>query len=210
MRHASPCGAPGALLPSRGALLFADFCSLFVLTLLQTSNAACRSVPGLVLPPGASRERGRRPTSEAPVLYRRELSQPLIDRDWPHQVALPAYRCHGHNYLTMRLFCEALSLFPRTHSLRRDDEDKIVFSFATHAHAEKFLKRFSGEIIAAKDPPMWAGPRTLRTETTLWTIASATAAASIAPTEEPRHEGVPVSCSSMRDMASYAAGGSVA
>ena len=29
---------------------------------------------------------------------------------WPHQVALPAYRCHGHNYVTIRPFCEPLSL----------------------------------------------------------------------------------------------------
>jgi len=34
------------------------------------------------------------------------------------RTTLPAYRCHGHNYLTMGLFCEALSLHPRTHSLR--------------------------------------------------------------------------------------------
>jgi hypothetical protein len=83
------------------------------------------------------------------VLYRNdELDSATTDCNWPHQVALPAYRCHGHNYLTMRLFCEALSLYPRTHSLRHDDQHKIVFSFAKHAHAEKFRERFGGEFMA--------------------------------------------------------------
>jgi hypothetical protein len=54
------------------------------------------------------------------VVYRKgELSKGTMDRQWPHQVALPAARCSGHNYVTVRLFCEDLSLCPRTHSFRR-------------------------------------------------------------------------------------------
>jgi len=114
------------------------------------------------------------------VLYRDdELNRPMIDRHWPHQVALPANRCHGHNFLTMRLFCEVLSLFPSTHSLRSDDQDKIVFSFAKHAHAEKFRERFGGE-----KPNVQIGPDCERPVlNSVWRIVSATAAASIAPTE---------------------------
>ena len=42
------------------------------------------------------------------VVYRKgELSKGTIDREWPHQVALRADRCAGHNYFTIRLFCEA-------------------------------------------------------------------------------------------------------
>lgn len=42
--------------------------------------------------------------------YRKgELSKGTIDRDWPHQVALPVERCLGGNYVTIRLFCEGLS-----------------------------------------------------------------------------------------------------
>jgi hypothetical protein len=49
------------------------------------------------------------------VVYRKgELSKGIMNRQWPRQVALPAYRCHGHNYITIRLFCEPLSLCPRT------------------------------------------------------------------------------------------------
>jgi hypothetical protein len=56
------------------------------------------------------------------VVYRKgELSKGMMDREWPHQVALPASGCSGHNYVTIRLFCEGLSLCPRTHSFRRDD-----------------------------------------------------------------------------------------
>jgi hypothetical protein len=76
------------------------------------------------------------------MVYRKgELSKAAMDQDWPHQVALPAYRCLGHNYLTMRFFCEGegLSLCPRTPSLRRTDQDVLVFSFAERTHAEHFL-----------------------------------------------------------------------
>jgi hypothetical protein len=72
-------------------------------------------------------------------------------------VALPAYRCQGHNYVTIRLFCEPLSLCPRTHSFRRDDADMIVFCFALRDHAEKFREHFGGELIDPKERPKWPG-----------------------------------------------------
>jgi len=51
------------------------------------------------------------------VAYRKgELSKAMMDQDWPHQVTLPAYRCLGHNFLTIHFFCEGLSLSPRTHA----------------------------------------------------------------------------------------------
>ena len=44
------------------------------------------------------------------MVYRKgELSKGTIDREWPHQVALPAVCCLGHNYVTIRLFCEGLA-----------------------------------------------------------------------------------------------------
>jgi hypothetical protein len=59
------------------------------------------------------------------VVYRKgELSRATIDWRWPHQIALQATRCHGENYVTIRLFCEPLSLCTRTHSFRRDDQDR--------------------------------------------------------------------------------------
>jgi len=90
------------------------------------------------------------------MVYRKgELSKAMMERDWPHQVALPAYRCLGHNYLTMRFFCEGegLSLCPHTHSLRRGDQDMLVFCFAQRQHAEQFHESFDGEFIDPKSRP---------------------------------------------------------
>ena len=94
------------------------------------------------------------------MVYRKgELSKATIDREWPHQVALPASRCTGRNYVTIRLFCEGLSLCPRGHSFRRDSIDMIVFCFAERVHAEQFQARFGGEFIDPKDRPKWPSRR---------------------------------------------------
>ena len=38
------------------------------------------------------------------MVYRKgELSKSMVDRRWPHQVALPACRCLGHKYLAIHL-----------------------------------------------------------------------------------------------------------
>ena len=96
--------------------------------------------------------------AEAPLVYRKgELSKAMMDRDWPHQVALPASGCGGHNYITIRLFCEPLSLCPRTHSYRQNDVDMTVFCFAKREHAEKFQERFGGDFLDPKDRPKWPG-----------------------------------------------------
>ena len=88
------------------------------------------------------------------MVYRRgELSKHMIDRDWPHQVALPAYRCTGGNHVTIHLFCADLSLCPRGHSFYRDRTDLNVFCFAKREHAEQFRERFGGEFIDPKDRP---------------------------------------------------------
>jgi hypothetical protein len=64
------------------------------------------------------------------VIHRKgELSKGTINRDWPHQVALPAERCMGGNYVTIRLFREALSLCPRGHCFRRRNTNMNVFCF---------------------------------------------------------------------------------
>jgi hypothetical protein len=92
------------------------------------------------------------------VAYRKgELSKGTIDREWPHQVTLRADHCAGHNYVTIHLFCEGLSLCPRGHSFRRDDIDMTVFCFAERAHADQFRERFGGEFIDPKYLPKWPG-----------------------------------------------------
>jgi hypothetical protein len=94
------------------------------------------------------------------VIYRRgELSKATIDRDWPHQVELPAYRCTGGNYVTIHLFYEGLSQCPRGHSFYRHGTDMNIFCFAEREHAEQFRERFGGEFMDPKDRPKWPGAR---------------------------------------------------
>jgi hypothetical protein len=94
------------------------------------------------------------------VVYRKgELSKGAMDRQWPHQIALPAARCSGGNYVTIRLFCEGLSLCPRTHSFRQNDHDMVVFCFANRAHAEQFRECFGGEFLDPTTRPKWPGSK---------------------------------------------------
>ena len=88
-----------------------------------------------------------------------EFSKATIDREWPHQVALAASQCTGHNYVTIRLFCEGLSLCPRGHFFYRDGVGFSVFCFAQKEHAEQFQARVGGEFIEPKDRPRWPGRR---------------------------------------------------
>jgi hypothetical protein len=71
-----------------------------------------------------------------------ELSSAAIDRDWPHQVALPASASHDGGYAAIREFCRNLSPCPRGHSVLHGDEWWNVYCFAEREHAEKFLLKF--------------------------------------------------------------------
>jgi hypothetical protein len=59
----------------------------------------------------------------------------------------------GHNYRTIHFFCEGLSLSPRTHAIRGDTADMLVFTFMVRADAQKFLDRFGGELIDSSTRP---------------------------------------------------------
>ena len=94
------------------------------------------------------------------MVHRRgELNKAAIDRGWPHQVTLPASRCGGANYVTIRLFCEGLSLCDRSHSFYRDGTDMNVFCFAKREDAERFRERFGGEFLDPQHRPKWPGSR---------------------------------------------------
>jgi hypothetical protein len=74
-----------------------------------------------------------------------ELSPSRVDREWPHQIMLPASEGMGQNYNVIREFCADLSLCRRGHSIVKGDQWHDVYCFAEREHAEKFLVRFGGE-----------------------------------------------------------------
>jgi hypothetical protein len=86
-----------------------------------------------------------------------ELSNYTIDIQWPHQVALQADRCTGHNYRTIHYYVaqESLSLCDRGHYFYRDGIGFNVYCFAEREHAERFQQRFCGEFIDPKERPRW-------------------------------------------------------
>src|SRR5262249_58964293 len=79
-----------------------------------------------------------------------ELSPAMVDRDWPHQVAVPAQQCLGRSTTVIYEFCKNLSLCPRGHSVMWEDRWYQVFCFKDAAHATRFMARFGGAPGGAK------------------------------------------------------------
>jgi hypothetical protein len=74
-----------------------------------------------------------------------ELTAAVIDRGWPHQVAVPATECRGSHGRFVEAFCLDLSVCERHHSVFHEDKWWIVHCFADAERAEKFRMRFGGE-----------------------------------------------------------------
>jgi len=74
-----------------------------------------------------------------------EYSNSRLDREFPHQVILPANRCTGENGAAMNNFCANLALGPGHHSLFYEDRWHLVYCFANAAHADLFQEKFGGE-----------------------------------------------------------------
>lgn len=84
-----------------------------------------------------------------------ELTASQIDRDWPFQVALTADKVLGHNHTIIERFCRDLALCPRTHRLRRGDQEFVVFAFSAIDDARIFNTCFEGERISPKGRELW-------------------------------------------------------
>jgi hypothetical protein len=74
-----------------------------------------------------------------------EYSKSRLDREFRHQVILPADRCTGENGAAMDNFCSNLALGPGHHSLFYEDLWHLVYCFANAAHADFFREKFGGE-----------------------------------------------------------------
>lgn len=86
-----------------------------------------------------------------------ELSSAAIDRQWPHQVALPAEACTGSEFIRIREFCQTLTLAPLGHTYVADSQYYSVFCFGERDHAEAFARAFGGTLIDPKQRPKWPG-----------------------------------------------------
>jgi len=72
-----------------------------------------------------------------------ELTATLVDRGWPHQVALPEQACAGANCKVHADFCRDLSLCPRGKAVFHGDQWWRVFCFSDPLHADAFRERFT-------------------------------------------------------------------
>ena len=86
-----------------------------------------------------------------------------MDRDWPHQVALPAYRCIGHNYRTMHFFCGCRSFRGHTHSAATPLRCWSSPLWCV-PHTQKFLDRFGGELLDPAVRSRWSETRAQPTD----------------------------------------------
>ena len=82
------------------------------------------------------------------MVYRKgELSKGTMDRQWPHQVALPAAHCSGHNYVTKqhctyrRLRAAGLRRFPANQTTRSIKlYHRQVYAYAYHRPKLDFVR----------------------------------------------------------------------
>jgi hypothetical protein len=75
------------------------------------------------------------------------------DRQWPHQVALPAEFVRGRQYMILHRFCRGLSLCPRRQHYRKDGRDFVVYCFQTLSDAQLFQMHFDGELMTPQTRP---------------------------------------------------------
>jgi hypothetical protein len=95
----------------------------------------------------ASEPRSTQQHSPGSLYMRRkgELSASAIDREWPHQVVLPARLGQRDDYNEIHEFCRDLTLCTRGHSLYHDEQWFHVYCFKEAADAHKFVERFGGQ-----------------------------------------------------------------
>ena len=79
-----------------------------------------------------------------------EITRQQIDRDWPHQVEVPAKICAGVAYRSIHEFAESLSVAPRKgRSSYRDGVDYVRFAFSRSEDADAFRERYGGVRLTA-------------------------------------------------------------
>jgi hypothetical protein len=77
---------------------------------------------------------------------RGQPSRRSIDRDYPHQVVVPAESVGGKNLPFVAVFHAQIGAPQRTRSLFKDDRWCEIYCFAEAQHARSFQAIFSGEL----------------------------------------------------------------
>jgi hypothetical protein len=91
------------------------------------------------------------------VVYRKgELTNKAIDRDWPHQVALPVEFVTGRNYTIIHRFCRGLSVCPRNQHYWRDGVEHRAYCFSERLDAEYLQMHFAGEFVDPNNLGAWS------------------------------------------------------
>jgi hypothetical protein len=89
------------------------------------------------------------------MAYRKgELTKAQINRDWPHQLALPVELATGKNYTILDRFCRGLSVCPADY--RRDGVEHIAYCFRERSDAEYVQVYFGGESVDPNDLGRWS------------------------------------------------------
>jgi len=79
-----------------------------------------------------------------------ELTSKGIDREWPHQVALPAdYR----QYMILHRVGNGWSVCPRHQTYYKDRREFIVYCFKEKSDAQLFQMHFDGELMTPETRP---------------------------------------------------------
>ena len=91
------------------------------------------------------------------MVYRKgELTKARINRDWPHQLALPVEVATGKNYTILDRFCRGLSVCPRQQHYWRDGVEHIAYCFRERSDAEYVQVYFGGESVDPNDLGRWS------------------------------------------------------
>lgn len=84
-----------------------------------------------------------------------ELSKSTIDREFPHQIALPATDVQGEGYHPRYDYANVLGACRRGHAFRRNDVEFVVICFPSKEAADAFMARFGGEYMTPATRPPW-------------------------------------------------------
>ena len=91
------------------------------------------------------------------MVYRKgELTKARINRDWPHQLALPVEVATGKAYTILDRFCRGLSVCPRQQHYWRDGVEHIAYCFRERSDAEYVQVYFGGEFVDPSALGSWS------------------------------------------------------